>query len=65
VAAHWVNLGYHGHAGIRIGLGHGNGGSKAGATPADQKNIVVGDVHSREPRVLRNNPASFYELRPQ
>src|SRR5207245_7621155 len=53
VAAHGVNLGDHGHAEFGIGLGHGNRGSKAGATAADQQNIVVGDVHKLPTPLLR------------
>src|SRR6266849_3042992 len=48
VAAHRVHLGDHGHTEIGIGLGYGNGSSKAGTTAADQKNIVVRDVHKAE-----------------
>ena len=53
VAAHRVNLRDHGHTEFGIGLGYGNRGSKAGAAAADQKNIVVGDVHKPRTSLLR------------
>src|SRR5207253_3872407 len=53
VATHRVNLGDDRYAETGASLGHSNGSSKAGPTAADQKNVVMGDVHKPRDSLLR------------
>ena len=54
VTAHWIHLRDDRDADTRIDLGSGNGGSKTGCSPADEKNIVMRGVHDSPTSGLQN-----------
>jgi hypothetical protein len=60
VTAHWVHLGDDRYAEFWIGFGNRNGGTQAGATAADQHNVVGGDIeHGGESRIIHSPAGGF------